>query len=329
MRTVASNTHVIGQKYVTVHISDKSVVRIYGDTRYQTSLRAAAAYKQQLGVTKFDNVILACGTNYADALAGSYLASVKKAPILLVGKKPEQIKAVQVYIKANLEKKGTIYMLGGKAVVPEAATEGLEGFKTRRLGGKDRYETNVKILEEAAKDAGNVNDYLVCSGTGFADSLSASAVGKPIILVKNAVQSSQKTFINSLKGKKFYIIGGTGAVNANMESVFEELGSTKRIGGATRYETSANVAAEFFNKPSSAVVAYGINFPDGLCGGPLAYSMGGPLLLSAKGKADAAITYANKNGVVSGVILGGPTLINDADGKQIFNLASSAEILVK
>lgn len=293
--------------------------RIYGDTRYETSLKTANAFKEKLGVDKFDNIILACGTNYADALAGSYLSSVKKAPILLVDNKQDHIDAVQAYIKANVKSDGMIYMLGGEAVVPETVIAGLDGYNTVRLGGKDRYETNVLILKEAAKDAGEVNEYLVASGTGFADSLSASAVGKPIILVKNAVQNSQAAYIDSLKGKQFYIIGGTGAVNTEIESVLKALGSVKRIDGATRYETSANVAAEFFDKPASAVVAYGANFPDGLCGGPLACSMDGPLLLAAKGKADAAITYANKSGVNNGAILGGPTLINDVDGKMIFN----------
>ena len=329
MRTAASNTHIIGQKIVTVHISDKGVERIFGSTRYETALKTADAFKEQLGLEKFDSVILACGSNYADALAGSYLSSVTKAPILLVDGRQDHIKLVQDYIKKNLNEGGRIYMLGGAAVVPDAAVAGLSGFKTRRLGGKDRYETNVNILKEAARFAGDAEEYLVASGNGFADSLSASAVGKPIILVKNAVQPSQKNYINSLKGKKFYIIGGTGAVNADMEKVFKDLGKTERIWGNTRYETSTAVAKAFFDRPSSAVLAYGANFPDGLCGGSLAYSLEGPLLLAANGKEDAAVDYATKNGVFFGAILGGPTLISDSTAKTIFSLAANTEILVR
>ena len=39
--------------------------------------------KEVLGVEKFETIIIASGANFADALAGSYLATVKSAPILL------------------------------------------------------------------------------------------------------------------------------------------------------------------------------------------------------------------------------------------------------
>ena len=307
-------------------ILNEDTERVYGSTRYETSVKTADAYKKQLDVDKFDAVILACGTNFADALAGSYLAGVRKAPILLVDSKQDHIALVQDYIKKNLKDGGTVYLLGGAAVVPDDAVKGLAGYEVKRLGGKDRYDTNVKILEEAAKYSDGEDVYLVASGAGFADSLSASATGKPIILVKGSVQDSQKAFINSLKGKRFYIIGGTGAVNANMEKVFANLGKTTRIGGATRYETSANVARTFFPNPSVAVLAYGLNFPDGLCGGPLAYSMGGPLLLVANGRTEAASAYLDSIGVFGGEILGGPALISDANARILFGLTADAVI---
>ena len=114
-----------------------------------------------------------------------------------------------------------------------------------------------------------------------------------------------------------------------MEKVFKDLGKTERIWGNTRYETSTAVAKAFFDRPSSAVLAYGANFPDGLCGGSLAYSLEGPLLLAANGKEDAAVDYATKNGVFFGAILGGPTLISDSTAKTIFSLAANTEILVR
>ena len=293
-----------------------AVPRIYGSTRYETSLKAADAFKKQLGADKFEAVILACGTNYADALAGSYLSAVKNAPILLVDARPDHISPVQSYIKKNLKPGGKIYMLGGTAVVPDAAVAGLSGYDVKRLWGSDRYATNVAILEEAGVEG---DEILVASGTGFADSLSASATGKPILLVKNTIQSSQKDFVSSLGGKKFYIIGGAGAVNTDLEKYFKGLGKTERIGGSDRYETSVNVAKKFFAKPEAAVLAYGANFPDGLCGGSLAYSMNGPLLLAANGKTDAAIKYAAQNGIKDGAVLGGPALISDQSVNAVFS----------
>ena len=249
-------------------------------------------------------------------MAGSYLSAVKKAPILLVDNKKDHIEAVQAYIRNNLKEGGTIYMLGGEAVVPESAAEGLDGFTVNRLWGADRYATNVKILEEAGVTG---DEILVASGTGFADSLSASATGKPILLVKNEIQSSQKEYIDSLKGKTFCMIGGEGAVNTDIESYFKGLGKTERIYGADRYETSANVAKKFFPEPKGAVLAYGANFPDGLCGGSLANAMGGPLLLAANNKTAQAAAYTAAGGIRSGVVLGGPALIDDDNVNKVLS----------
>jgi putative cell wall-binding protein len=296
-------------------IVDVGLPRIYGNTRYETSLKAADAFKEQLGIDKFDTVILADGRNYADALAGSYLSCVKNAPILLVDSRNDHISAVQEYIKKNLNPGGMIYMLGGTAVVPDASVAGLSGYNTKRLWGTDRYATNVAILEEAGVSG---DEILVASGTGFADSLSASATGKPILLVKNEIQASQKDYVGTLKGKKFYLIGGTGAVNGGLESYFKSLGSVTRIGGATRYDTSVNVAKTFFKEPKTAVLAFGANFPDGLCGGSLAYAMGGPLLLAANGKTAQSKQFVSDNGIYNGVILGGPALISDSSVYQVF-----------
>ena len=317
-----TETRAIPKKEATLD----SVMRIFGASRYDTSIKSADALKEQLGLDKFDNVIIACGTNYADALAGSYLSCVKKAPILLVRNRQTEIDLVRNYIRANLNPGGTIYMLGGSAVVPDASVAGLSGFKIERLWGKDRYETNVRILEEAGISG---NEILVASGTGFADSLSASATGKPILLVKNVIQPSQKAYVESLAGKKFYLIGGTGAVNADIEKYFRSLGSVTRLGGATRFDTSVKVAETFFANPNGAVLAYGQDFPDGLCGGSVANAMGGPLLLATSSKSSQAAAYAKVNGIKYGAVLGGPTLINDAAVRTIFQMSASDKIVVK
>ncbi len=325
----------IPEGYVTIpedwqHTSTLTIIpplyRYSGKNRYETALKAADALKEQLGVEKFDAVILACGTNYADALAGSYLASVKNAPILLVDNLQSSIDSAQEYIKANLKSGGTVYMLGGSAVVPDSAVAGLTGYTVKRLKGSDRYATNIAILEEAGLTGG---DILVCSGTGFADSLSASAIGKPILLVGASIMDSQKDFIQSLSGKTFFIIGGKGAVSLDLESYFSGLGSTMRIGGANRFETSANIARYFFTSPDRAVLSYAMNFPDGLSGGPLAHAMGGPLILTSNGNSAVAADYMKDANIRVGSVLGGPTLISDDEVRAIFKLAPSIEVIKK
>ena len=70
-----------------VSVADRvqeGVHRIWGETRYETSYEVADVMKEQMGIDKFDSIILVNGKNYPDALTGSYLATVKKAPIIMV-----------------------------------------------------------------------------------------------------------------------------------------------------------------------------------------------------------------------------------------------------
>ena len=163
---------------------------------------------------------------------------------------------------------------------------------------------------------------MVCTGRGFADSLSASAAEKPILLVGKSITDAQLEFLESYTGDYFYIIGGEGSISTAIEWKLKQYGETQRIGGATRYETSILVAKEFFEKPKAAVLASAKNFPDGLCGGPLAANMGVPLILTATNKESEAISYATNNGINIGAVLGGDSLISDESVKKIFCLKS-------
>lgn len=304
--------------------SNPSVYRVYGEGRYKTALKAADMLKETLGVEKFDTIVVACGTDFADALSGSYLANKKNAPILLVHK--NSVDYVADYIAENLTDDGLVYILGGEGAVPASLDEALEAasIDVKRLAGSGRYDTNLLILEEAGVEN---EDILICTGKNFADCLSASATGLPILLTNNiALKDSQKEFLDSLNGNKLYIIGGDGVVS---EEIANEIGTHTRISGSGRYETSILVANTFFDFPSKAVLAYGGNFPDGLCGGPLAYAMNAPLILTRDTTSSYAIDYAEENGITSGVVLGGSSLIGDGTVKAIFQMDDSAPILEK
>ena len=289
-------------------------LRLAGSNRYQTAFLSADQLKAELGVDQFENIVVASGTGFADALAGSYLAVQKNAPILLVNKNTTA--DVADYIEANLAEGGTVYLLGGEAVVPAAMEEELAGLNVERLAGANRYETNLLILAEAGF-AGE--EILVCTGNGFADSLSASAVGKPILLVNKSLNADQLEFVESTSGE-FVIIGGENAVSAAVEETLTGYGTVERLAGDNRYETSVLVAEYFFDAPTSAVVAYSQNFPDGLCGGPLAAATNSPLLLMATNRGDNVIEYAQKVGISCGAVLGGIGLIDDATAKNVFSM---------
>lgn len=307
---------------------ENKVNRIFGSDRYETSRKVANQFKKKLNVDKLDTVILASGNNYPDALAGSYLSYLADAPILLVNSSQEQISAVKKFISKNVVDRGKIYILGGTGVIPEKVESALTEYNTVRLYGDDRFETNIAILKETAKYSDD-SYFIACTGYNFPDSLSAAALKHPILLVGNTLSKSQKEYLNRFDKEAFFtILGGPKVVS---EVIEDELGSFAyseplRIFGENRYETSVKVAAEFFNRPKAGVLAYGQNFPDGLCGGILAASVEGPLILAANGSVQEAEIYAAREGMSFGSVLGGPALINDVATKKIFHMEPSDPI---
>ena len=262
------------------------------------------------------------------ALSGAYLAALKNAPIIMV--KESNAALIREYVRENMKTGGTIYLLGGIVALPDTIVEGMNGYTIKRLSGDTRYETNLEILKEAFKDSGaSSKEILVCSGKSFADSLSASATKKPILLVDKKLSAVQKDFLESLNVEKIYIIGLEAAVNVKIESEVQAYGVVERVGGLTRYETSVEIAKVFFDNPEKLVLASAKNFPDGLSAGPLAVCMDAPLVLTNTGNESAAIAYAQQVGISTGAVLGGPTIISDNTVRTIFTMDANSEIIVK
>ena len=71
--------------------------RVSGANRYKTSLEIATVFCEWWGEEKVDNIVLAFGGNFADALAGSYLAAVKSAPIVIINDR--NIDLIKKYVK--------------------------------------------------------------------------------------------------------------------------------------------------------------------------------------------------------------------------------------
>jgi len=114
------------------------------------------------------------------------------------------------------------------------------------------------------------------------------------------------------------LVGGTGAVSGEIEQWFDENSfHIYRYAGKNRYETSYMLAYDYFiagnysHQSYYVMLAYGLDFPDGLAGGPLAYMLSAPLLLvNDKNYLDAE-RFVLKNGCRFGVALGGPAIISD------------------
>ena len=226
-----------------------------------------------------------------------------------------------------------VYALGGTAVVSDQLklVEDL-GFQFKRLAGSNRFAPNLMILEEAGIRSGD--PVLVCTAYNFADSLSASALGMPILLVDDTISDAQMDWLLEHSNGEFILVGGTGAVKPAVENQLAaaEPFYMERLAGSNRFETSRLVAewmdTYYGRTPLSAALAYGYNFPDGLCAGPLAYALGAPLLLTATGDEVQPASYTRDYGLRQGVVLGGPALISDDSVKAIFSMTDAEEIAI-
>ena len=298
--------------------------RLAGNNRYDTAIKAAELLMEKYEMEKLTTVVLTTGNNFADALSGGYLAEICQAPILLT--REESADTVNKWIKKNLMKGGTIYVLGGTSAVSYKCLKGLEGFNIDRIAGDNRYETNIKILKKAKVTD---QDILVCTGNNFADSLSASAVGLPILLVKDELNDRQRNYLKTLSTGKFYVIGGTAAVSNTVMDQVKKYGSVSRIAGNNRYETSVEIARKFIPAIpfyTRLVLAYAQNFPDGLCGGPLAYAFGSPVILTKTGNEKVAADYGWEIRSEAVIVLGGEGLISDDAARKIIWMTSAEKI---
>ncbi len=308
---------------------ESTVIRLSGKLRYDTSLKIADELKSVLGIDQFDNVVLATGENFADALGGGYLAAKKNAPILLT--KPSQANKINTYINTNLKPDGKIYVLGGEGALPPECLEGLDPSRVVRLSGKTRYDTNLAILKEAGVSSETI---LIATGRSSADSLSASALGLPMLLLdgkKTSLTADQKDFLSSHSSNTFYILGGSGAVSDSIMEEINSIRSVSRIKGSSRYDTTVEIAKAFYPSADKAVLAAARDkeFPDGLCAGPLAYALKAPIILTNDGKEAPAVSYASSSSITSGYITGGAARISDDTARKIFSLSPSDTITAR
>lgn len=155
--------------------------RLGGLDRYQTAVKIAernlAEQGAGVGTGESDNVVIASGESFPDALSAGYLAATKKAQIILTrqGSLPQtDIEFLKNYGAKN------VYIVGGGGAVGEAVEGQLRGMQSfdvqskdgttpdkdadgdnrrvvplqsnltvLRLAGADRFETNRKVNEFA------------------------------------------------------------------------------------------------------------------------------------------------------------------------------------
>jgi putative cell wall-binding protein len=298
--------------------------RLAGLTRIETSIAIA---KEQYTDNKPDAIVLATANDFPDALAGSRLAYKYNAPLLLVNKSVSDSKSGLDYITTNLSKNKNVYILGGTGVISTEVSDYLtaQGYNVIRIAGKDRYETNQKIIDYLNPIKGT--PLVLTTGEGFADSLSVSSVvdikGYSLLLNgKDTLSTNASNYITNVQPTTVYVIGGTGVLSNNIETEIKKINggiNIVRLGGVDRYETSMMIAQHFNLTTDTIAVAIGTDFPDALSGSVLAARRNSSVLLIDNNDITKQKALINKQKIMNVIILGGEGVISKGIENSLIN----------
>ncbi|MDR3600222.1 MAG: cell wall-binding repeat-containing protein [Desulfosporosinus sp.] len=299
--------------------------RLAGQDHYQTSVAIAEAYNHN---GDCGNVILASGDSFPDALSASILSKKMNAPILLVGSTVNASSDTFNYLYTHAsQQRGNVYIVGGTGVIgpdfeTKLASMGYSNIK--RLGGTDRYDTNMLLVNEVNVTQGT--PVFIASGENFPDALSISSFSGskqyPTLLVGvDYLPDKTKGYLLNEKPSAVYIAGGTSVVSQDIENQINALvpGATvTRLAGDDRFGTNAAVINEFSSTPDTIYLANGDDFPNVLAGSALAAKTGNPIILvdnqlsTLPSAAEAYLNELNDSGIqANSIALGGTDVVSD------------------
>lgn len=292
--------------------------RIAGNNRVETSLQAW----RQGGFTG-PSLVIAIGKAAPDALSAGPLAAALGAPLVL-----SNGTFVEPGTVAEIQARGIrdVRLVGGQVTFDPATLGALQarGVQVSRIYGMNRYGTAAAVAAQTIAEWNQrgitQTPILIANGLSFPDALSAGAGAAFIhgVVVLNAGASlppETAEFIQAHQmqsGASIFPIGGP-AVRAWNQAGLAGYKS-QPIQGLDRYQTAQFVAQAFAPGASSAVIASGVNFPDGLAGAALAAHRNACLLLTHPGylSAPTAARLAQLPNRASSVVIGGPGAVSEA-----------------
>lgn len=241
-----------------------------------TSMEIAKQFVKENG--KLNNLVIASGENWPDALSGGPLAVAVNSPLIMV---PKGLIGVRVFdfIRDNVNPDATIYILGGPSVVDMNYDDILtiNGYKAiKRLYGQDRIDTSVAVANEIAT-LKPIKGVCIVGSSNYVDAVSiasyASKEGLPILITdmdttKGSVTDFMKNHANTIKDT--YIVGGTGVVGSNVEPVVSNAltngSNVKRLWGSDRYDTNGAVGTALRQDPNRLAVVSNDDYISALSG---------------------------------------------------------------
>ena len=241
----------------------ENVSRIAGEDRIATSIEISKAM-----FNESDNIVLASGFNFADALSAGQLAAALNAPLILSSDQLDSRTSDEI---AKLKPKN-IYIVGGENAlssnIEESVKSVVNDINIERLKGNDRYETSVKVMEKT-KEFVDAEYLLIASGKNFPDALSATSfmADHKALMVLSDGNSYPKSDLQEIA------IGGVNQLPLN--------GFTgERIAGNDRYQTALAIARRSFENNENAILANSKVFADSLSAVSVAKNYKAPIILT-------------------------------------------------
>jgi putative cell wall-binding protein len=264
---------------------------------------------------------VATGLNFPDALAGGAAAGRLGGPVLLVGSTvPASVLAELARLRPQ-----RIIVLGGTSVVSAAVFTQLSNLApagATRIAGANRYATAAAASSElfAPETRVGAGTVFIATGLNYPDALAGAPLAgffkAPILTVSpTALPAVTAAEIQRLDPAGVTILGGTASVSASVEAQLRALvPQVSRIAGADRYSTAAVIVARLESSPTATFVATGLNYPDALAGGAIAYGRTGWPILLTKPTSIPTPTQDQLNRLSSRRIwvLGGTSVVSDA-----------------
>ena len=188
-----------------------NVRRLSGATRYETSAMIAQEVKDATGSNK---AVLINGSKEADALTVSSLATKEGLPVIMA-----KSNGIDRFVKDKLDSWNLkeIYVVGGTGSLPNSVVDKAKASNKKRIAGRDRYQTAMKIAEESYP---NADRYMIANAYNPIDALSAGAVtakaNMPILLVNKAnIPQGVRTKLDN-KAKGVILLGGENTITTNI-----------------------------------------------------------------------------------------------------------------
>ena len=299
--------------------------------------------------------VLAASANFPDALGGSALAAYL-GTLLYVNEGGQLEDATLAELQRTVPAGGTVYVLGGTAVIGEPVVQALEGagFEVRRLGGNGRQETARLVADEVLatvnEGQGAPFDAAIVAFEGnWPDAVGVGQLsaywGIPILLTPTGTLGGPAAaHLQETQPARVYVIGGEAVVAQSTVEEIEAItgtGSVTRLGGPTRLATTAAVttehrrllgmAEEVFGEPAAPELVIAVNLRRGdafahvLAAAPLAAqrtALFAPLEAEDGSAVDRVVLDSICGVGVPLIAAGGAQLVPDAVGSPLMGASN-------